>query len=351
MVVMNRFLTLATFYLAILSAPMAMGDDGDPNPLFSSDEIIDVRIVAPFDVITEDRPIEEYVPGQFFFTADDGELVELDVGIRARGHYRRRPDVCPFPPMRLNFKKSQVKDSLFAGQDKLKLVTHCTSGSYFYEQAILAEFLAYRILNQLTDISFRVRLLRVEYATPGVDESVTGYGILIEHDDNVAERIGAAPLVVDNIPLSGLDPDYLNLVSVFQYLIGNTDFSPIVGSPGGDCCHNHAPFGEEGKLYYSIPYDFDMSGFVNAPYAMPNPKMRLDSVQERLYRGRCINNDILPLTLETFVAKRDDIESVVRDRPELSSRKRSEILKYIDQFYRSVAKPRGINRNLVKKCK
>jgi len=346
-----RWVMLASFFLVCLPTPYAKGDITAPAPLFDSDQILNVRIVAPFDVIARERPVEEYVSGQFYYTASDGELVEFDVGIRARGNFRRRPDICSFPPLRLNFKKSQVKDSLFAGQDKVKLVTHCTANSYNYEQAVIAEFLAYRILNLLTDISFRIRLLQIEYVTPGVEKSIEGYGILIEHKDNLAERLGVSSLVVDNTPVSSLDPDYLNLTSIFQYLIGNTDFSPITGSPGEECCHNHTLFGNEGEPYYSIPYDFDMAGFVGAPYAMPNPKLRLDSVQERLYRGRCINNDLLPVTLEAFSAKRDEIESIVREQPELSTRKRREILRYISRFYSSLSSQRGLDRNLVRKCK
>jgi len=346
-----RWVTLASYLLVCLPTPNAKGESTAPAPLFDSDQILNVRIVAPFDVIARERPVEEYVSGQFYYTASDGELVEFDVGIRARGNFRRRPDICSFPPLRLNFKKSQVKDSLFAGQDKLKLVTHCTTDSYLYEQAILAEFLAYRILNVLTDISFHVRLLQIEYATPSDEKDFDGYGVLIEHEDNLAKRIGVSPLVVKNTLVSNLDLDYLNLTSVFQYLIGNTDFSPIAGSPGGECCHNHTLFGNEGETYYSVPYDFDMSGFVGAPYAMPHPKLRLDSVQERLYRGRCVNNDLLPVTLEAFRAKRDEIESIVREQPELSPRKRRDILNYIDRFYRSVSSQRGVNRNLVRKCK
>jgi len=347
---MVLWLALAPILLVWL--PTTYAQEGSPaaTPLFDSHETLNVRMVAPFDDIARDRPIDEYVSGKIYYSAGDEELVELDIGIRARGRYRRRPDICAFPPLRLNFKKSQVEDSLFAGNDKIKLVTHCRTGSHVYEQAILAEYLAYRILNQLTDISFRVRLLQIEYVTADVEESFDGYGVLIEHKDNVAKRIGVSPLSIESTPVSSMNPEHLNLSSVFQYLIGNTDFSPIAGSPGDDCCHNHTLFGNEGESYFSIPYDFDMSGFVSAPYAAPNPKLHLDSVQERRYRGRCVNNDLLPTTLEAFLAKRSDIESLVREQSELSRRKRNDLLTYIDQFYRSVSNSRGVNRNLIRKC-
>jgi hypothetical protein len=348
---MLRLLTLACILPACLSVANAQEESATATPLFNGDEMLNVRIIAPFDVLAQERPVDEYVAGTFYLDVGDGELVELDVGLRTRGNYRRRQDVCSFPPLRLNFKKKQVKETLFDGQDKLKLVTHCTTDSFIYEQGIIAEYLAYRILNLMTDYSYRVRLLLIEYETTGTDKSFDGYGILIEHKDSVTERLEIAPLSVETAPVSTLDLDYLNLTSVYQYLIGNTDFSPISGAAGAECCHNHTLFGNEGEPYYSIPYDFDMSGFVGAPYATPNPKLRLDSVQERLYRGRCVNNDLLPETLAAFTASRDEIEALIREQPELSGRKRRDILKYIDQFYRSVSNNRGIDRNLVRKCK
>ncbi len=107
---------------------------------------------------SSERSDERDVEAKFHYTDESGELVEIDIDIRTRGISRLNEDVCPFPPLRLDFKKSQVKKSLFHKQDKLKLVTHCRDNSTRYEQTLLNEFLAYRILNELTDASFRVRL-------------------------------------------------------------------------------------------------------------------------------------------------------------------------------------------------
>lgn len=341
----------AAFLLLAMSISAARDQsDAAARVLFSSNEVLEVRVIAPFDVIASERPIDEYLPGKLQYAGDDGELVELDVGIRARGRYRRRPNVCSFPPLRLNFKKSQTKDTVFAKQDKIKLVTHCSTGSYLYQQAIIAEFLTYRILNTLTDQSFRVRLLKINYANAEDEDGIDSHAILIEHKNDLAKRIGAEALEVQKTTVANLEPEYLNLTSVFQYLIGNTDFSPIVGSPGGNCCHNHTLFGSEGRPYYSIPYDFDMSGLISAPHAQPNPKLRLESVQERLYRGRCVNNDRLPKTLQLFAEKRPDIEALIRDQAELSPAKQRDMLSYIDDFYRKISRPRSVERHLIKKC-
>ncbi len=332
------------------TAAAAKGGGDVPAPLFATHALLEVHIAAPFGALAAERPLDDYMPGKLTYTAGDGELVEVDVGIRARGRYRRRPSVCAFPPLRLNFKTSDMAETVFAGQDKLKLVTHCQPRSFRYEQALLSEYLTYRIFNILTDYSFRVRLLRIEYANTDTGSGTTEYAFLIEHQDALGKRIGLEPLELQSTTVAALEPEYLNLTSVFHYLIGNTDFSPIAGSPGAECCHNHTLFGDDEGPRYSIPYDFDMAGLVAPPHAIPNAKLRLESVKERLYRGRCVNNELLPQTLATFANQRAEIEALIDAQSELSDSKRREMRKYVDEFYRTMAKERTVERRLVKRC-
>ena len=291
-----------------------------PDPLFLRDTTVRVRLVSDFDTIVTERPDVDYLPGKLSYTADDGTSVELDVGIRTRGNFRRREDICPFPPLRLNFKKKQVKGTLFDGQDKIKLVTHCTPSSYMYEQAVVAEYLAYRVLNLLTDFSFRARLLRVEYAQSPEDEGFETLAFLIEPGDSLARRIGVPELEVEQTDFAYLDAKHQNLMSVFQFFIGNTDVSTVRVGRKDDCCHNNSLFGTPGEPpYYAVPYDFDMSGFVYTPHSAPNPKLRIDSVRERLYRGRCSTNEFLPHSINLFVERRQAIENLVSDQEELGA--------------------------------
>lgn len=343
--------SVAVPFLLLLQAVAQAGKDNAADPLFASDDILEVRVVAPFGVIAQERPTDKDVPGKLYVAGEHGETIAFDVGIRTRGNFRRRADVCFFPPLRLNLKKSQVGNSLLDGQDKLKLVTHCRPRSHLYEQAVLAEYLAYRILTLLTNHSFRVRLLNINYANDEGDSGFHNFAFLIEHKDRVAKRIGIPVLSVSGTTVDKLEAAHANLTSVYQYLIGNTDFASTAGSQGAECCHNYTLFGSDDGAYYSIPYDFDMSGIVNAPYAAPNPTLRLESVRERLYRGFCANNALLPDTLDRFRAKRDDIEALIRGQPGLSSSSRRSMLKYVDQFYRTITSERSVNRHIVTKCR
>jgi len=317
----------------------------EPDPLFADDSVLDIRIVAPFDQIMTERPDETEIAGILSVNNADGSTSEFDVGIRTRGNYRRQKKICVFAPLRINFRKSQLHETVFDGQDKLKLVTHCDHGTQDYNQAVLKEFLAYRILNVVTDISYRVRLLRVSYvyADDNNAEKVN-FAFFIEDDDRLAERIGMEQRKRPTMSLDLLDPQYTNLTSVYQYLIGNLDFSPVRGDDGTGCCHNHALFSADEKTYWAVPYDFDLSGLVDAEHAAPNAKFGQLDVRQRIYRGRCINNDQLPATLDLFLSKRGELESLLASQTELDRSSRRSAKAYLASFYKKIGNKRAVEQ-------
>ena len=341
----------AAYALALFSSIGVVYADGSPDPLFTGEDIIEVRIEAPFQTLMQDRSIEEEIPAKFQYVNPDGRTIEFDVGLRARGNFRRRVDVCDFTPLRLNFKKSQTKDTLFDHQNKLKLVTHCKSNSPRYEQVVLNEYLVYRVFNILTDASFRARLLRVTYVdTDQKNSERISLAFLIERQDRLAKRINTDVLKTRMVIFPDLNPEHTNLAAVFHYFIGNTDFSPVAAAPGKTCCHNHSLFSNEGQAIYSIPYDFDMSGFVNAPHARPSPRLHLRNVRERLYRGRCLNNAYIPGSVAHFVDRQDEIYALINRQELLTKASRKAMLKFVDQFYKSLDSPKKVAKNLIEDC-
>jgi len=312
--------------------------------------MLDVRIVAPLTTLLYERPFDEELPATLQYTDSAGQTVEFDMKIRTRGKFRRKKDVCAFPPMRLNFKSSQTKGTLFHKQNKVKLVTHCQSKTS-YEQVILREYTAYRILNVMTDASFRVRLLRITYVdSEGKKRDNVSHGFIIEHRDRLAKRLGKSYLEVPKTKVSTLEPDYANMVSVYHYLIGNTDFSPVKAAVGETCCHNQVLFGNDGELVWSVPYDFDQAGLVDAPHAGPNKRFKLRSVKQRLYRGRCAHNDLLEKTVADYNARREDIMSVLGEVEDASARSVKTMVSYVEKFYDTINSERRLKSQLVKAC-
>lgn len=335
-----------------ISAP-TQPPSGASVPLFASNEILEVTIRAPIEKLIHERPLDEDLDGELVY--NDAELgeVTLNVGVRTRGRYRHQKRVCRFSPLRLNFKKSETGNTIFANSDKLKLVTHCRNRSRSYTQGLLREFIAYRIFNVITDLSFRVRLLHVRYVD--TDEKArpkerTNFAFLIEHRDQLARRIGTDVLDIEKTSTSSLDGAHTNLGSVFQYLIGNTDFSPIRGADGERCCHNYELLTFDSGPQLAVPYDLDMSGFVGAPYAKPNPRFGLSSVRTRLYRGRCVNNEHLDDTLQLYRDRKSDIYGLVNELEQLSDSTRKKLTRYIDDFYKTIDDARRVDSRIRERC-
>jgi len=335
-------------------APAANAQDSDSVPvarLFADDSPLKITIEAPLTTLVEERPDEEYLEGKISFAGDDGAIRTLDLKLRTRGKYRRAEEHCDFPPIRLNFRKKQVTDTVFAGQDKLKLVTHCRDNNFLYEQLVLREYLAYRFLNVMTSISYRVRLLEIEYIDTEGARPMTTVGFVIEDDDDVAARNGMVPIKTGDISMNDLDPAQQNLVHVFQYLIGNTDFSLYRSEPDDDCCHNSDLLtATDGAPFTPLPYDFDFAGLVNAPYAEPNPRFELMSVRVRLYRGLCKNNDLLDGTIQQFLNKKDTVLGIVDKLEQLSARSRRSVTRYLNAFYDYCEKSQSVERRFINHC-
>ena len=342
---MKVFCRTMLIAFAALSLPAAA--TGPPDPLFRDDAALEVVITAPLSSLLRARPEQPELTGGFSYKEADGTSVELDMQIRVRGRFRKR--ICDFPPLNLNFRRSQVEGTLLDHQDKLKMVVHCKDSGR-YHQAVLREYLAYRILNSLTDLSFRVRLLQVTYVDSDERRSrMVRPAFLIEHRNRLAERIGREALDIERTEVSAIQPDHLNLTSMFQFLIGNTDFSPYLGS-NNECCHNHEMFGNDGGPLLAIPYDFDLAGFINAPYAAPDPELGIDSVRQRLYRGYCVNNGHVEASVGRFQETRDALYALVADQQELDPTVREYMARYMDEFYGIIGDPLEVERQIIGKC-
>lgn len=343
--IMRLVQVLTATLLGVLALP-GFGA-GSADPLFQDHFTLNVEISVPLSTLVRDRPEVEYLPGRFSYLDGDGNPVVLDVQVRTRGNFRHRN--CDFPPMTLNFRKSQVEGTLFSRQDKLKMVTHCKITRQ-YEQSVVREYLAYRLLNTLTDLSFGVRLLQVTWVDSDERRGrMVRNAFLIEHKDRLAARTGMAEQEIESADLSTLQPDHLNLSSMFQYLIGNFDFSPIAGSDG-ECCHNYAMFEASAESLVAIPYDFDFSGIVNAPNAVPNTEHGVERVGQRVYQGYCVNNDQVEGSISVVKDARSELYAIVANQKELEPTVRESIARYMDGFYEVVENPVEVDRKIIGEC-
>ena len=325
----------------------------ESSPLFSSNELLQVRLEGPMTSIIREQTKDEAegFPAKLSVVTPAGVTQTVDVKVRVRGHYRRQRRVCRYPPLFLDFPKKKVSGTIFAGQNKIKLVTHCQKKDR-YEQLLLQEYLAYRVYNIVTDKSFRVRLLQITYVdTDKKNKQIVYHGFLIEHKRRLAKRLGETALKVSRVQKSKLDMGQASILSVFQYLIGNTDWSMIGGAEDDDCCHNAIPMADSEGVITPIPYDFDFAGVVNAPYAEPNPKLKIKRVRQRLYRGFCEPETKLENTLALFNEKKTSIYALYKNQEGLEERSAATTLQYFDDFYEVINNPKKVNRRIIKDCR
>jgi hypothetical protein len=334
--------------------------DSTAAPLFGSHELLTLTIEAPLETIFDERDQEsaEYA-GTLFYENLTGETVDIPVDLRTRGKTRLQAGVCEFPPLRLNFATADVEGTIFANQDKLKLVTHCQDDRPEHEQYVLQEYLIYRSYNVLTDISFRVRLARVTYTdTDGDRDTVTRYAFLIEDEEQLAARNGWGVLHTPTIPPDAMEPEYLSMLEIFQFLIGNTDWSAFMKEQDRlECCHNTKPIGDAAVgPVFSVPYDFDITGVVSTRYANGLFRENLDrmglrNVRERLYKGRCASQPYLEHTFRVFNEQRDNIYELYRNQEGLEADILEKSIEYLDEFYEIINDPGKVRREIIRNCR
>jgi hypothetical protein len=276
----------------------------------------------------------------------DAQMKSVDVKLIPRGHLRRRAITCAFVPLRLEFSKDSTKGTDFEGPaTALKLITHCQN-SKEHEQFILREYLAYRLSNMLTPRSFRARLAKVTYIDSKTQKTITTrYGMLLEEENDVARRMGGRVVSVERTTFNDLDPQTLEQMMVFEFMLGNTDFSIYA-------LHNVVLMQMPGsRILYPVAYDFDLSGFVHAPYAVPAPNLGIKSVTERYYRGPCLTTDQLEPVFSIFRSKKNDMLAAVNSTTDLGGDARAEVRSFLNEFFSNLDRPSSINRFFVSGCK
>ena len=338
------FAVWAVGALGLISDPrqIVAQDATAAAPLFTSHEPLAFTLYADFDEIRDNR--EDTIPyaarlvmsGQD--TAGPGTALKLWV----RGNFRRQKANCAFPPLRLDFDKDDPDLGIFVGQNRIKLVVRCRDNDTF-EQYVLKEYLAYRLYGLLSDQSFRVRLARVTYAdTSGKRKPETSWAFLIEDDDDMAVRIGAEVLDLPQIDPRAYDPQQSALMSVFQFMVGNTDMSSMM-------LHNVLAV-KTPSTYLAIPYDFDWTGLVSARYAVPDPKVGVLNVRERAYRGICHDGLDYAAVYARFNQVRPGIEPLIASLP-FDKGTAERALDYIEEFYRVITDERRARREIESNCR
>jgi hypothetical protein len=303
--------------------------EAEGRRLFAGADPASLTLTADFKAINKDRRAEGKQDYTATIAATDGGAAALHVTLRTRGHFRLRSSSCSFVPLRVEFDRGEVAGSIFDGQKALKLVTHCRSDKE-YEQYTLREYLVYRAFNILTPYSFRARLAKVTYMQTGEAKPlVTRLAMFLEDDDDVARRMEGRIAELPRTLFKDVDPQKLTLDMVFEYMIGNTDFSMYA-------LHNIRLVRTPDRVVFTVPYDFDLSGLVNTSYAIPDRAFLIKSVRDRVYRGPCRPIEEVEPVLAVFRSHKSEILALYDSLPELDPAYRRDAKDYLEQFFRTI---------------
>jgi hypothetical protein len=327
---MKRLFSTFIFSLLFCGAVIASAQGANPKggeSLFDQCEeqsVTSIELHVNFDTLEAFRKKEGEVAAKVIA---DGQVLDLDVSVR--GRFRRR--TCTMPPLKLQFKKSNLRAFGLNTHNDFKLVTHCTEGEEG-QDALLREQLAYELYNTVNPTaSFRTRLLSVTYVNTVDNSTVTSYAILIEDTDELRERMGMEMKNCDDCySLPAAQVTNAETIGLFQYMIGNSDFSTTMVR---NLKMMRAPDGST----VAVPYDFDFSGMVNASYASGFPHLGETKVTDRTLIWEY--SDAAPdfyQAKQYFLDMEEELMGQVAGFDQMSGKSKREISKYLKTFFKEL---------------
>ena len=344
-VVVNAEVRIGDFYPGSINQFTTEDSIQAEDQLFSNHDILEITLATDLKTLIRDignNP--EYHKGVVSYALPGFDTVSVNARLRTRGEYRKNRTNCDFPPLRIKFSKKNTLNTLLQGHKDLKLVVQCRKKWDIYENYLLKEYLLYRIYNYITGFSYKVRLLKVTYLDiKGEVDPFTRFGFFIEGTKKMSQRNNAVEIETRGIGKETTDYDISNLFFLFQYMVGNTDWSiPYL--------HNVKMLAVGKSKYVPIPYDFDFSVVIGTSYALPDSLLPITSVRQRCWRGPGRTQEELASVFEIFNEKKEEIYSMYRNFSHLKEKQIENILKYYDKFYAIINDPRKIKRQFSQTC-
>ena len=274
---------------------------------------------------------------------DKDKKKEIKVSLRARGNFRRRN--CFFTPIKMKIKKSASAETIFNGNTSLKIVLPCKNEKDNNDN-IIKELIAYKIYEIVSLYHFKTRRLQIEFnnKTQKGEKKYDLKGFLIEDDDKLAKRFDGKILKRKIHPLAIELLNSVNL-SFFNYMVGNTDFS-------SSNQHNGKLLFYKNKII-SIPYDFDLTGWVNPSYGKGVINRLGYQTKKRKYIGFKRDQEVFEKARNHFKASKNKIFTLVNSfKTDFDHQYEFDnMLDYLEDFYRILESDKLFNRLVVSQAR
>ncbi|MEM1216137.1 MAG: metallophosphoesterase [Bacteroidota bacterium] len=292
-----------------------------------------LTITTDFQRLIRNKNSEEYQAADIALTVDEQDF-NFTGRVRARGNVRKQ--VCPFPPLYVDLKKSDLTALGFSKTDKLKLVIPCHKQSN-QQTTLLKEHLVYELYQIIEPNSIQTRLLDVTIVMPKETVQLTGF--LIETERDYAARTGAEVFKRGRFAASILDRAAFVNTQFFQYMIANCDWS---------LANRHnlqvVQFSDRARPQV-LAYDFDYAGFVGNPYATPAANLPILSVHDRYFFSYSITTTEIDTAIQHFLAH-EELFYAHCAAHYLDQRTVQQCEKYLRSFFDLLRKPKKFKRKI-----
>lgn len=295
---------------------------------FLADSIIEVTLATDIKKLKTQTKVPVWQAGSItMHFSKDAEITE-DIRVQPRGVYRR--ENCDIAALLLDF--NNASSPALAPLKKLKLVGSCRMGNG-NEDLLLKEYLIYKLYNALSELSFRVRLLHISYNDSKKKyKPYSQYAFLIEDLKDLAERNNCIEIKKTVFLKDGTHRNHMTIVNLFQYMIGNTDWS----IPNNHNIKLVVPKNDPLNKPFVIPYDFDYAGLVNAPYAVPKEDLMIATVTDKYYKGFVRTMDELLKAVDIFKTKKDSLLLMINNFQLLNNRVKNQMTRYLEEFFQII---------------
>lgn len=343
------FLVITLFCQNINSVAQTLISDTSNSSfgLFENEAPLEISLQFDLSTYLRTKPKEEYMKGKITFHPGSADSMTRDIRLRTRGIFRNVE--CYYAPLELNFKDADFGYSDLDSIRKLKLVLQCKPDTES-EKNILIEYLIYKMFSALTDTSFRVRLLKVNYIdSEGKKKPFTQFGFFIEPTQMLAARTNSVEIESRALNQKTIYPRMIDRIAIFNYMIGNFDWAV----PNQHNIKTFKPLVFESEyLVTAVPYDFDFTGLVDAEYAVPDDKITgTTSIRERIFLGVCRSREVYQKDLEEFLDKKDEFYRLINEFPYLNAKQKKNMIYYLDTFYEQCTGKQKILNVFLKSCK
>ncbi|NRB47729.1 MAG: hypothetical protein HRU41_08635 [Saprospiraceae bacterium] len=279
------------------------------------------------DSLLDNRKKYQYQKAELSVTFANGDSKAEEVKVRPRGRFRNMHG--EIPPLKIKLSNSSLKGQGYMPMNELKIVLPFGKGSRQTDW-LYKEYLVYKLYEKLSPFSFRTQRVEVLLANTGKRKRpIRLQGFLIEDKEELAHRSDLHFCEESHLG-ANLSRYHYQIVQLFQYMIGNTDWLPTTS-------HNLALFRNSAGGVIPVPYDFDFAGMVNTNYACPNDILPISNVKQRYFMGNYPSLEELKPAIQHFQSKKEELLQVIQSFDALRKAEKQKMQQYLLSFFDLIA--------------